>query len=153
VQFKNVPEQAGPEFDLKGNTLRTYLFLLKSGDKPLSLRRVQRSLGFSSPSLAQYHLEKLVDMQLVRKDNDGAYSLMKEVKVEMLMPFFRLGSLILPRLLMYAAMFSVLLLYFFLEIYPSSNIFELQLWGAIFGVASVVIFWYEAVRSWKHVPG
>jgi hypothetical protein len=148
-----VSKESTPEFGLKGNTLRTYLFLLKNAEKPVSLRYVQKSLGFSSPSLAQYHLEKLVEMQLVKKNENGAYLLVKEVKVELLIPFFRVGTLILPRLLMYAVMFSVLLFYFFLEIYPSGSIFELQLWAVIFGVASVSIFWYEAVRSWKHVPG
>ena len=58
------------ETKLKGTTLRVYWALLRSG-KPTTIRRLQRSLGFSSPSVASYHLEKLMDMDLVKKNVMG----------------------------------------------------------------------------------
>ena len=51
---------------LKGTTLRVYWHLLRS-KKSTTLRGLQRDLGFSSPSVASYHLEKLIDMGLVEK--------------------------------------------------------------------------------------
>ena len=45
----------------------------------MGVRQVQRSLAFSSPALASYHLDKLVTLGLVDK-KDGEYTLVKEVK-------------------------------------------------------------------------
>lgn len=58
--------------ELKGNTLRVYWNLLKSSEEFIGPRQVQRELGFSSPSLAVYHLNKLIDLGLVEK-NSGEY--------------------------------------------------------------------------------
>jgi hypothetical protein len=46
---------ANPE--IRGNTLKIYLYLLRHG--PSELRNVQRGVGLSSASLASYHLGKL----------------------------------------------------------------------------------------------
>lgn len=56
--------------DLWGKTLKVYRHVLKVG-KPIRLVDVQRDLGFSSASLAQYHLKKLDEMGLVREDQEG----------------------------------------------------------------------------------
>ena len=46
----------GPDgADLKGNTLRVYTYLFKV--QRSGVRETQRSLGFKSASLAQYHLD------------------------------------------------------------------------------------------------
>jgi len=55
---------------LKGTTLRVYRFLFREG-KPLSAREVQRGLGLSSPSVAEYHLKKLVQAGAVREVEEG----------------------------------------------------------------------------------
>ena len=44
-------EKAKIEFELRGKTLKVYLYVLKQG-KPVGVREVQRELGFSSPSVA-----------------------------------------------------------------------------------------------------
>jgi len=49
---------------LKGNTLRAYWALLSTEDGLMGVRELQRELGFSSPALAAYHLNKLVDFGL-----------------------------------------------------------------------------------------
>jgi hypothetical protein len=38
----------------------------------LGVHDIQRKLGLSSPSVAQYHLRKLAEMKLIRED-DGGY--------------------------------------------------------------------------------
>ena len=53
--------------ELKGNTLRAYWVLLSSTDGVVGVRELQRRLGFSSPGLAAYHLNKLTDMKLVMR--------------------------------------------------------------------------------------
>ena len=45
------------ESRLEGNTLRVYWHLLRAPNGVAGVRETQRSLGFSSPALAVYHLE------------------------------------------------------------------------------------------------
>ena len=80
------------ESSLKGNTLRVYWMMLKSGiDTAVGVRQVQRTLGFSSPTLAAYHLDKLVELGLVEKKH-GEYHLERRVKVGVLKQFTRIGT-------------------------------------------------------------
>ncbi len=51
--------------ELKGKTLLVYMYLLRSNDPDVGVREVQRSLGFSSPSVSSYHLNKLRELGLV----------------------------------------------------------------------------------------
>ena len=52
--------------ELKGNTLRVYVYALKR--KRVGVREVQRSLRLSNPSLAQYHLNKLKELGLLKEE-------------------------------------------------------------------------------------
>jgi predicted DNA-binding transcriptional regulator len=52
---------------LKGTSLDIYRLLLKTG-KPLGIREVQRALNLSSPSVAQYHLVKLEQAGLLKRE-------------------------------------------------------------------------------------
>jgi hypothetical protein len=47
-----------------------YRFVFKKG-RPVRTYEVQRALGLSSPSVAQYHLAKLVESGLVRESEAG----------------------------------------------------------------------------------
>lgn len=49
---------------LTGTTLKVYRLLYKEG-KPLGLFEVQKMVGLSSPSVARYHLDKLLNQGLV----------------------------------------------------------------------------------------
>jgi hypothetical protein len=55
--------------ELKGNTLRVYWQLIKSQNGVLGAREAQRLLNFSSPSLASYHLDKLIELSLAKKEH------------------------------------------------------------------------------------
>jgi len=52
---------------LKGTTLEVYRFLIKTG-RPVGVREVQRALNLSSPSVATYHLSKLEDACLIKRE-------------------------------------------------------------------------------------
>jgi predicted transcriptional regulator len=81
------------EYALRGKDWKVYWLLLKSG-RPMSVREVQRSLHFSSPSVAQHHLEQLRELGLVQKqDIGGYYSLTSEVKIGVLRHFVLRGFL------------------------------------------------------------
>ena len=96
---------------LKGNTLRVYWYLLQSPNNSAGPRDIQRKLKFSSPSLAAYHLDKLVELGLVEKVV-GEYQLRKVVDVGVLKQFTRLGGVILPRHVLYASMWSTIFAFF-----------------------------------------
>ena len=66
------------EAELRGRTLRVYFELL-STKGPVGPRELQRKLGLSSPSLAAYHLDKLVDLKLVRRER-GEYTVEEVVQ-------------------------------------------------------------------------
>ena len=134
--------------ELKGNTLRAYWALMNAKDGVLGVRELQRRLGLSSPALASYHLNKLADMRLVAKER-GDYRLVREVKVGVLKQFIKLGTFLLPRYVLYATMFTTLLLYLLV------NLREFTFYSAfalVLGVLGTVIFWYEAVRVWRQRP-
>jgi DNA-binding MarR family transcriptional regulator len=55
---------------LRGTTLEVYRFLLKS-NKPVGTRELQRALNLSSSSVATYHLTKLEDAGLLKREMGG----------------------------------------------------------------------------------
>src|SRR5438128_2890382 len=131
--------------ELKGNTLRVYWYVMNAKEQTVGVREVQRALNFSSPTLALYHLDKLKDLGLVSKDT-GEYRLIKEVKVDVLKQFLRLGRVFVPRFALYAALFTVLFVYYVLII-PDLNLFTF--FGIIFGGLGSAIFWFETWKAWK----
>ncbi len=138
--------------DLKGNTLRVYWYVLNAGGKVVGVREVQRALGFSSPTLALYHLDKLKELGLVAKDS-GEYRLVKEVKVDILKQFMKVGRVFVPRFAAYGALFTGLLayfLYFILSQGAWDNV--LAFFGIFFGGAGSGIFWFETVKTWRQRP-
>ena len=139
-------EKIGSE--LKGNTLRVYWALLNSRDGVMGVRQLQRQLGFSSPTLAAYHLNKLENLELVVKER-GDYRLVREVKVGVLKQFIKLGTFLLPRYIFYATFFTMLLIFLLTQLREISfcSVFALML-----GILSTVILWYETIRVWIQKP-
>jgi len=138
------------ESELKGKTLLVYWYLLQQPTHAVGVREVQRALGFSSPSIAVHHLEKLQDLGLVRKKGTGEYVLEGEVKVGILRLFTRMGRFLVPRYLFYSVLFSTLLsayltLCFFGQMFPS-------FYAVMFGLIALLIFWVETFRLWKAKP-
>jgi DNA-binding transcriptional ArsR family regulator len=134
--------------ELKGNTLRAYWALMNAKDGVLGVRELQRRLGFSSPALASYHLNKLTDMNLVVKER-GDYRLVREVRAGVLKQFIKLGTFLLPRYVLYATMFTTLLIYLLVNFREFTFYSALAL---VLGVLGTVIFWYETVRVWRQKP-
>jgi hypothetical protein len=138
------------EYALRGKDWRVYWLLLKTGH-PLSIREVQKALHFSSPSVAQHHLEQLRQLGLVmRNDAGGQYSLVSEVKIGVLRHYVKLGRLLFPRYFFFAvlstALYAIYLAFLFQGITRES--FFIITFGAII----LAIFWYEAYRIWTLRP-
>ncbi|MDH5687609.1 MAG: hypothetical protein OEZ48_07085 [Candidatus Bathyarchaeota archaeon] len=134
--------------ELKGNTLRAYWALLNAKDGVIGVRELQRQLGFSSPALAAYHLNKLEELELAVNER-GDYRLIREVKVGVLKQFIRLGAFLLPRYVLYATMFTTLLVYFFSQL---KEISFYSMFALMFGVLGTAILWYETIRVWRQKP-
>ena len=134
--------------ELKGNTLRAYWALMNAKDGVLGVRELQRRLGFSSPALASYHLNKLADMKLVVKEM-GDYRLVREVKVGVLKQFIKLGTFLLPRYVLYATLFTTLLVYLVVKL---REVTFYSAFALVLGVLGSAIFWYEAIRVWMQRP-
>ncbi len=135
------------EYQLKGKTAQVYMLLIKHTGMPMGVREVQRILGFSSPSIAHYHLEKLVSIGLVRRTERGEYEVVEVVKVGILKSFVRIGTLLMPRYAFYSILLStMLLLYIFL--YPQ-NFSTHNVIALTFGIISCIILWYETFKVWK----
>jgi predicted DNA-binding transcriptional regulator len=138
------------ESELKGKTLLVYWFLLRSRGLPAGVREIQRELGFSSPSVAAHHLDKLVSLGLVEKNLRGEYFLAREVKVGVLRLFTRIGRFMIPRYLFYSVWFTTMLLIYLLLYGHSGSIHNLV--AIIFGSSACLILWIETIRLWMEKP-
>jgi hypothetical protein len=138
------------EYALRGKDWRVYWLLLKTGH-PLSTREVQKALHFSSPSVAQHHLEQLRQLGLVtRNDAGGQYSLVSEVKIGVLRHYVKLGRLLFPRYFFFAVLSTALYAIYLAFIFQ--GITRESLFITTFGAIVLAIFWYEAYRIWALRP-
>lgn len=137
------------ESELKGKTLLVYMHILKAKESTVGVRAVQRALGFSSPSVSSYHLNKLKDLGLVESIR-GDYTLIREIRVGVLKQFISVGGVMLPRYLFYAVLVTTMLGTFLFQ-----NPFdptEMYITTVIFGLVPLVILWYETYRLWRDKP-
>jgi len=138
------------ESELRGKTLITYWYVIRRGSNPIGVRQVQRSLGFSSPSVALHHLEKLRELGLLKKNPTGEYVLVEEVKVGFLKFFVKFGRFMLPRYLFYAVLLTTMLvgyLVLYQQPFTIHNIVAL-----LFGIIAAGILWYETVKVIRQAP-
>ncbi len=142
-------EKGKVDAELKGNTLRVYVYALKR-DR-VGVREVQRALGLSNPSLAQYHLNKLNELGLVREEN-GEYEVMKEVKVDVLRDFLRVGTSLIPRFVFYAVFYTILVGYMAWVYLTEYSGVPIAGWLTLLVAIAGAIFWYEAARAWRAMP-
>lgn len=147
--MRSVVDRGKVQAELKGNTLRVYVYALKR--KRVGVREVQRSLRLSNPSLAQYHLNKLKDLGLL-KEEGGEYEIVSNVNVDVMRDFLRVGTLLVPRFVFYAVLFTVFTAYLTsvsLRVYVD---FPIVLWFTTFMGLASLIFWYEAQKAWRSAP-
>jgi hypothetical protein len=134
--------------ELKGNMLRVYWHLLKAPKGVVGVRETQKSLGFSSPALSAYHLEKLVELGLVQKVR-GEYRLVRVVNVGVLRQFVKLGTFVLPRYTLYATMFTTLLIFYLTQL---RDVNFYSVFALVFGILGTAILWYETAVAWREKP-
>jgi DNA-binding transcriptional ArsR family regulator len=109
--------------EITGNTLRIYLYLVVHG--PSELREIQRGLNLSTPSLASYHLNRLMEAKYVEQDRESRYIALKESSTEILEGYLKVGTAMVPQLLFFAILFTILTAFFSYQacIQPSNTFF------------------------------
>jgi hypothetical protein len=132
--------------EIKGNTLRVYLYLLRHG--PSELRDIQREVGLSTPSLASYHLGKLVAAGYAKQDDHGRYVVTGEASGEILAGYSKIGVAIVPQLFFFALLFSILTVFFSFEALYHTD-FTIPL--VAIAIAMVAVLWYQTVRLWQRL--
>ncbi len=134
---------------VQGKTMSVYALLLTH--EPLGVREVARLLGFSSPSLALHHLNKLSDLGLIEKDAHGEYRAIQSVSVGALSLFVKVGSRLLPRFLFLATLVTVMLVAY-LVLFVSFPLMAKDVMFISLSAITIVFVVYEARRIWKLRP-
>jgi predicted DNA-binding transcriptional regulator len=138
------------EAELKGKTLLVYWYMLRASGFKVGVREVQRKLGFSSPSVAVYHLDKLESLGLVEKTVTGEYVLTSQVKTGLLRFFTRFGRFLVPRYMFYSVWFTTMLVSYIIFYGQSFCIHNVA--ALIFGFAASCVLWFETFRLWREKP-
>jgi len=142
--------ESEPSKDISGNTLRVYIYVLRHG--PSELRDVQRGLGFSTPSLASYHLSKLVKAGYVRQDQEGRYVANSDATPALLEDYSKLGAFLVPDMLFFAVLFTILVGYFSFRALLALREAYVEYLAAT-SIAMCAVLWYEVVKAWRKLVG
>lgn len=129
-----------------GKTLDVYLCIL-TREGGVGVRDIWRELGFSSPSLAQYHVNKLLDLRLIEADFDGKYIVNDQESIEALRSFLLLRGMLIPRLTIYSALLLGLMVSY-VSLWPWRGDFR-DLATLFIGLFSACAFLFEAVKQYR----
>jgi hypothetical protein len=128
-----------------GKTLDVYLCILTARDS-IGVRDIWRALNFSSPSLAQYHVNKLLDLKLIETDFYGKYRINERESIEALRSFLLLRGMLIPRLTVYCALIMGLMVSYIIY-WPWRGDFR-DLVTLFIGLFSAGAFIFEAVKQY-----
>jgi hypothetical protein len=127
---------------LRGTTLEVYRFLLKS-DKPVGTRELQRALNLSSSSVAVYHLSKLEDAGLLKKELGGFI-----VSKFLLENSIKINRFLVPRYFFYA-IFAIAILIIELTIMKPTVLYREYVFSLVATMILAFFFCYETVKTWR----
>ncbi|MHA1929845.1 MAG: winged helix-turn-helix domain-containing protein [Candidatus Thorarchaeota archaeon] len=135
--------------ELYGNTLSVYWFMFRE-NKPHSAREIQRRVGLSSSSLALHHLNKLIELGLVKTDQWGAYVIARRIRNGLLSMYIGTGRFFMPRFAVYASLSTGFLFSYLLYL-----MFFLSQAGLVLLVGHALItimLWIETIRIMRLQP-
>jgi len=131
---------------LSGVIWEVYLYILTSNE-PVGVRDVWRGLRLSSPSLAQYHINNLLEAKLIAQAADGKYVAEEKARIDALRNFVLLRGRLISRMTFYGA-FTLGLFAVYLFVWP----FKWDLRDfivLIVCISSMAAFFYEAYNQHK----
>lgn len=128
---------------LRGTALQIYRPFLKN-NKPFGIRAVQRALNLSSPSVAQYHLERLRILDLLKKER-GNFIISKVI----LENSIRVKRFLVPKYIFWFMFAAVILLLELTLLRPPEITMEYSIYTAAMMIF-LVFFCYETVKIWSN---
>ncbi len=126
---------------LRGTTLEVYRYLLKT-NKPVGTRELQRALSLSSSSVAVYHLAKLEDAGLLKRELGGF-----TVNKFLLENSIKISRFLIPRYFFYAIFAIAALIIELIVIKPDLFYREYVFSIAVTGILAICLC-YETVKTW-----
>ncbi len=130
-----------PKISVTGTTRRVYLYILSSRN-PVGVRDIWRGLDLSSASLAQYHINKLLELKLIDVDHFGKIQANSQIKLDVLQNFLFLRGKVVPRLVIFGAL-SIGLLIVYILLWPLTGNFR-DVIVIAFSLFSALVLFYEA---------
>lgn len=127
---------------LRGLTLKVYRFILKN-DKPVGIREVQRALNLSSPTLSLYHINKLEEAGLIKKEFNGYVA--DRIILENLI---RLRRILIPRNFFYMIFLTTSLVMLAVFLRPPMLTREYIFSLAVISIAAATSV-YETIRAFS----
>jgi alkyl hydroperoxide reductase subunit AhpF len=127
--------------NLNATTQRVYRFLYKQGGKPVGVHEVQNGLALSSPSVAHYHIRKLVEQGLA-KEVAGGYVVDKVVFENMI----RIRRSVIPFQTTYLALF-VSTFVIMLTVFRPAAVSSVYIFAILVNAIAIGAFLYETVKS------
>ncbi|MDT7900961.1 MAG: winged helix-turn-helix domain-containing protein [Acidianus sp.] len=123
---------------------KIYYYLLKQG-KPTGLKKIQRDLGISSPSLVHYHLRRLEEQGLVKETPEG-YIINKVILSE----FVKVANHLIPISAFWSSFFLTSLV---LEIalLLTGRIIDSAVFGSIIVGISSTLSVKELIKKYKEI--
>ena len=132
--------QSKPEDILEGTTRRVFRYVYRQHD-PVGIHDIQRGLGFSSPSLAHYHVSKLLKAGLLKEEGEG-YTVNKTVFENMI----RLRKTTLPLQAAYATFFLAAMI-ILLTIMRPDLLLSSYVFGVVVSGTGFIISVFEAYKA------
>jgi DNA-binding transcriptional ArsR family regulator len=128
---------------LYGTRRKIYYYILKQKNA-VSIRKIQRDLNLSSPSLVQYHLKKLEEDGLIKETEKG-YVVSKVV----LSDYIKFANFLIPISAFLASFFltSLIILLLFLR----THIIAAQVFSDIIISISAAIFMYDVIKKYREI--
>jgi hypothetical protein len=133
-----------PRANLKGTTYKVYHYMLRQG-RPLGISEIQKGLSLSSPSVAQYHIRKLLQLGLIRSEQAGY--VVDRVVLENIVRFRRFS---IPIQTAYVAFFGATLFVLLLFLRPDV-VTSIYFFALVINIAAIGVSAYEMIKTFKRL--
>ena len=141
---------------LEGKSLQIYWYLLTHPQGLAGIREIQKDLGISSPGTVTYQIKKLLDNDIIsRNEQSEKYFVKEEIKSGIFGFYVRIGYRMIPRLSLYLATFVIGFGIYFLLLLVRGDEFITDptswvlLFFLIFGTCALI---FESTKMWKMKP-
>ncbi|MHA2239270.1 MAG: winged helix-turn-helix domain-containing protein [Candidatus Hodarchaeales archaeon] len=132
---------------LKGKTLEIYRYLLNNEHS--GIREIQKELDLPSPSSVSYHINKLVQANIVAQNDSGKYYICMEIETDLI----RIRRKAIPRFIVYISFYSTITFIFFVIIlFSGGKVLLVELFFFFFALFGSVINAFELYQIWRIRP-